>query len=358
MNRENPEDLTDLVHRAHDEEWLEQAAHNRHRQRRRRLSIGALVVVLVLVAGFLLYDGPRRSGMLDAMGITCGEYIVDAGASQEQIFEPWDDHEATLSNALRQRPEEQGEFDLSGFGNEVDAVASEMDVEPVHALFRGWTSPAQRLSAEAIDGALVVGHHDQVWTLTDRVSVADPESGQTRWTVELEHPLWEDWQAPERALYGVGAAGDRILLQTPAVNGDTDLVVLDTHDEQGQECVRFDGDVDPVEVLQDHPRAWPVMINLNLTRLSDTEFLVLHGLDGESGSPMLASEVDIDSHEVLLVGEYPEAYLPDTANSAVEAESVEVEAELSELQVEDIQPLGDAHYLLTWDAGYIILEQN
>lgn len=358
MSRENPEDLADLVHRGRDKEWLQQAAHNRRRQRRRRLSIGAVVVVLLLVAGFLLDDGPRRSGMLDAVGITCGEYLTDSGTAQQQIFEPWGEHPAALEDALPERPTENGDFDADAFQQEVEQVAAQLDAEPVQAVFRGWTQPTRWISAEPVGGRLLIGHHDETWTVTDRVSVVSPETGESRWSVQLEHPVQEDWQEPERMLYGVGAAGDRLLLQTPAINGDTDLVVIDTRDESDRECVRLAGDVDPVEVLQEQPRAWPVVMNLNLGRLSETGFLLLHGLDAEQDTPLLASQVDISTHEIGPAREYEEVYPPDSEYSSAQLEALDVQADLRELEVEEIQPLGDAHYLLTWDAGYIILEQS
>lgn len=342
--RDDQHVLAEVVHRGSDPDWLQRAQQNRRRWLRRNITIGAALLALVLVVGFLVNEGPRRSGMLDALGITCDEFVVDSGPSQQQIFEPWEDHHSTLVRYAEDHPDGAAAFGAADFITDVEEAAEELGAEPVFAAFRGWTPPSWGFSAQVIDGQLLIGHHQQLWTRTDRVSRVDPATGQADWSAELEHPLQEDWQAPERVLYGVGAAGQRVLLQTPAVNGDTALLTFDIEQDAGPECVRLDGAVDPAEVLQAHPNAWPVVMDINLGRVSDDEFLILHGLTPGEDAPLLASTVDIATQEAAEAGEYAEIY-----PAGAESEAGE------EQQPGSVQQVGDSHYLLSWESGYVLL---
>lgn len=357
MGDEKPE-LAHVVHRGRDSAWLQQAQHNRRRRRRRSLSLTAAVTAAVLTAGFFINDGPRRSGILDAAGLTCGEFVVDSAASEEQIFEPWDAHAATLEAAAEQRTSDDPVFDGEAFIEDAEAAAAQLEAEPLHGLFTGWTPGQRQLSAAAVGGELLIGHHDEMWTITEAVSVADPETGQAQWRADLEHPRWEDWQNPERVLYGVGALAGQVVLQTPAANGDTEVVIFDAEDEWSQDCIRLAGHVDPVEVLKEQPRAWPVVMNLNLGRTSDSAFLALHGLDSEQGSGHLLSEVEVTTGEAEPAGDYDQAYPPDSEHFAAERESLHVAEDFDELVIEELKPVGEAHYLLTWDAGAVILQRR
>lgn len=315
----------------------------------------AVVTVAVLTAGFFINDGPRRSGMLDVFGVTCGEFVVNIHSGDEQLFESWQDHPATLAEAAAEQPAVEDGFAPEIFIEDVEAAAAEADAEPVHAVFTGWAPADRQFSVAAVGGELLIGHHPQMWTVTEAVSSASPHTGELHWTAELEHPLWEDWQNPERVLYGVGSAGGQPLLQTPTASGDTDLLVLGPQDGQVQKCVRLEGQVNPVDVLQEQRRAWPVVMNLNLGRLSDDVFSILHGLDPETDEPLLVSEVDISAGESEVVGEYAE-YSP----SALEYAEVEQDSlgSYSQLDVDDLKPLGSDHLLLTWESGSIILERR
>ena len=355
---EEQHELTDVVHRGRDDAWLQQAQQNRRRRRRRSLGLIAAVTVAVLTAGFFINDGPRRSGMLDAAGLTCGEFVVAAAAADEQIFEPWDEHAATLEAAAELHTDDDAEFDWQAFTAEVEAAAAQLEAEPLHAVFTGWTPGEREASAAAVGGQLLIGHHEEMWTITEAVSVADPETGQAQWRADLEHPQWEDWQNPERVLYGVGALAGQLVLQTPAANGDTDVVTFDAEDEWNQDCIRLAGNVDPVEVLKEQPRAWPVVMNLNLGRISHSAFLALHGLDSEQGSGHLLSEVEATTGEAEPAGDYDQAYPPDSEHFAAERESLHVAEDFDELVIEELKPVGEAHYLLTWDAGSVILQRS
>lgn len=310
----------------------------------------------MLTAGFFINDGPRRSGILDAAGLTCGEFVVEAAASDEQVFEPWNDHAATLAAAADVHPDDD-EFDLGSLIADVEAAAAQLGAEPLHAVFTGWVPADRQLSAAAVGGELLIGHHLQMWTITEAVSVADPQTGHTQWRADLEHPQREDWQRPERVLYGVGAVAGQLVLQTPAVNGDTDLVTFDTAGQWSQDCIRLPGAVDPVQALQEQPRAWPVVMNLNRGRISDSSFLALHGLDSEQGPDHLVSEIEVASGEAEPAGEYEQVYPPDSVYGPTE-ESVEAAEDFNQLAIDELQPLGEAHYLLTWDAGAVILQRR
>lgn len=352
------DEIADVVHRGRDRDWLQQAQQSRRRRRRRSLSLTAAVTVAVLTAGFFINDGPRRSGILDAAGLTCGEFVVDAAAADEQVFEPWNDHAATLEAAAELHTDEDGEFDWQVFIAEVEAAADELEAEPLHAVFTGWAPAQRQLSAAAVGGQLLIGHHEEMWTITEAVSVADPQTGQAQWRAALEHPQWEDWQNPERVLYGVGALAGQLVLQTPAANGDTDVVTFDAEDEWNQDCVRLAGGVDPVEVLQEQPRAWPVVMNLNLGRVSDTAFLALHGLSSEPGPDHLLSEVAVTTGEAEPAGDYDQDYPSEADSASAEPESLQVTGDFGQLAIEELKPVGEDHYLLTWDAGSVILQSR
>lgn len=350
------EKLDEVVHRGKDREWLDQLRINRKQWIRRNISISAIITVLALIAAFLLNDGPRRSGLMDAMGVTCGEYVTDYGPVQEEIFESWGDHLITLDTVATQRSAEGGEFDSEVFAEDVAQVAQELDAEPIHGLFRGWTQPSWTVSAAPVGGQLLIGHHEKLWTITERVSLADVETGDIRWSANLEHPTQDEWQEPTQVLSGVGVAGSTVILQTPTVSEDTDVLIFDVGSEGGMECIRLEGDVDTVEVLHDEPRIWPAVMNLNQRRISETGFLVLHGQDEELGSPHRTSRVIVDTLEVEPQSQFAEVYPPDPQFTAVEEDEIDVGGGFGELQGGSVQPLGEEYYLVTWESGYIILE--
>lgn len=360
---QNPEEgIHDVVHRGRNRDWLEEAQESRRRRRRRILGLSAAGLVGLTIATFLVQDGPRRSGMLDALGVTCGEFVTEYGESQQEIFEPWPEHLDTLREAAEERPSEDGNFHVDLFTEEVEDIALQLEAEPSWALFRGWSPPDRTLSAEPVGDKLFIGHHEDIWVFSEAVSIADPATGQTQWSVELEHPTRDDWREPTRVLNGVGSAGDYLLLQTPAVNGDTDVVAFDTASDT-MDCLRLEGAVDTVEVLDSQQRAWPNTMNLNHGRTGESEFLLVHGLDEEEEDPydgmdpvLEVSRVTVDPLEDELEGPMDEVYPPENEYTQAEAETVEVSGDFQTLDLESIQPLGEQHYFLTWENGYIIFE--
>lgn len=346
--------LEAVVHRDSDRQWLERAEKSRKLWVRRRLSLAAVLAVSVLGLTFILNEGPRRSGILDALGLTCGEYLTEVTTEPAEVFQPWEEHSRRLEMIAADHPDGATAFDSSRSVAALEHAAQAAGYRPVAGGFRGWTPPERDFSAAAMGGHIVVGHHDDVWTVTDRVSVLRPDLLRTEVTVELEHPRRKEWQPPERLLYAVGATEHDLVLQTPSLSGDTDIVTVPMGERAAGACLRLEGDVDPVEVLQNQARAWQVVMDLNLARFNTEEFAVLHGLTGESGGQTRATRIRVANGEIESL-RAPDAYPPEgdvgEARSAIP--HFDEAAAVAPLEV---KPVDDTHLLLEWEHGYVVLE--
>lgn len=339
--------LTAFYSRAKDENWHREKQENHRRWRRRTVGIGSAAAAVVLVAGFIIYDYPRESGLTDALGLTCGEYVhVGAPETVPSPTKDWDTYQRELVNA--------DELDADGFLSAVEVLSEELGAEPQMGHFHD--SLTQRQSSAVVAGdSLVIGHHEEFWSATSRVSVVDPGTSEITWTAELVHPVRDQNLAGEDrppVLYGVGTTEEHVVLQTPTYRGDTDVVVAERHSDSEPQCVRLEGAVDTVEVLttsDDHVRAWSQTINLNSGRASTTEFLMHHGMQEDSPQHDL-SEVDVVTEEIdadpgtaieNLNGD-DQVEIPQNAHDAVDQD------------LHRLAPFGPHHYLLTWEAGYLV----
>ena len=343
--------LTAAYSRGRDQDWKEQAQQNHRQWRRRSLTIGSGAAAVGLVVLFIVYDYPRESGLTDAMGLTCGEYVHPGEpADADDPYESWDLHLQTLTA--------EQSLDVDAFLSAVDSASGEVDAEPVLGHFRG-RSTTQRQHSEAVVGdQLMLGHHEEFWTGTDRVSLYDPAAAQITWTAQTIHPVRDHHLADEsrpRVLYGVGASDSQIVLQTPTHRGDTDLVVV-SNPATETECHRLEGGADTQQILsaqQGRVTAWSQVIDLSAGQVGEDEFLIHHGHSEDSPEHQI-SVVD------LATGESEPTEMPLDLPRA-EASPVEIAAEAQQLSDEDfesLQPLGEEHYLLTWEAGSIILQRH
>ncbi|RJN31846.1 hypothetical protein [Nesterenkonia natronophila] len=339
--------LTGFYGRAKDEQWHQQKHENHRRWRRRTVGLGLAVAAAVIVAAFVIYDYPRESGLTDTLGLTCGEYVqIGDPQSVESPMNQWEVHRQEVAAA--------DEVDGEGFLAAAEIVAAKFEAEPLMGQF--YEAITQRESSAAVVGEdLVIGHHQAFWSATDRVSVFSVTAEAITWTAELDHPVHDQDLAGDdrpRVLYGVGTTDDLVVLQTPTYRGDTDLVIADKNSAQGSKCVRLEGAVDTVEVLTAQPdpvRAWSQTINLNARKTSANGYLIYHG--GQQDSP---------HHEVSLVDVATEEVQPDpgvSLGSHTAKGEIEIPREAHEAAAEELQhlaPVGENHYLLTWEAGYLL----
>lgn len=344
---EDKSSLTGFYSRAKDDDWHEQKQDNHRRWRRRTLGIGSVVAAAVLVGGFIIYDYPRESGLTDALGMTCGEYVeLGESHSLTNPMNDWETHQEDLLSAE--------DFDGEGFLSAVDALSEELDAEPQMGL--AYEAITQReFSAAAVGDDLVIGHHEEFWSVTDRVSLLDPSSGDVSWTAELEYPGREgDLAGEERpqVLFGVGTTDEQVVLQTPTYQGDTDLVISSRDSEGDSDCVRLDGSVDTVEVLSandDRLRAWSQTLNLNAASVSGSEFVIHHGAQEDSPQHDL-SVVDIATEEVNSDAELPSELSTDVEDPIIP----DAAQDAGDEELQQLSPIGPDHYLLTWEFGHLV----
>jgi hypothetical protein len=339
--------LTGFYGRAKDENWHQQTHESHRRWRRRTVGIGSAVAAVVVIAAFVIYDYPRESGLTDALGLTCGEYVqIGDPQSVDSPMNEWEVHRQEVAAAE--------EVDGEGFLAAAEVVAAEVEAEPLMGQF--YEAITQReFSAAVVGEDLVIGHHQEFWSATDRVSVFDVTAQDITWSAELDHPVRDQNLAGEdspRLLYGVGTTDDLVVLQTPTYRGDTDLVIADKSSDHGSECVRLEGAVDTVDVLTsqpDHVRAWSQTINLNAGKPSANKYLIHHGVQQDS-----------PQHDLSLVDLATEEVQPDPGESLeshAAKEDIEIPEEAHEAVSEELlqlAPVGERHYLLTWEAGYLL----
>lgn len=351
---ENRSDLTGFYVRGREDDWMQQKRENYRRWRRRGLAAGGVAALIGFTALFFIYDYPRESGLTDALGLTCGEYLrVESPGEASQFFVPWSELQDDLERAAA---EELGESQAdTGLEAAVDTIAEEIGAEPAFGALRGFQPTQREFSAAAAGERLIVGHHEEAWTVTDRLSVVDPSSAEVAWTAKLVHPRADPSLADEQrqpVLYGVGAAGETVVVQTPTYRGDTDVVTAAVSGDADTQCLRLEGGVEAQPVLAEAPddaAAWPQTINLNAARSEDGRFHILHGLSPEQ-SEHVSSPVDITSGEA---GEESSQQVPWT--ELPEVEIPEQAHEQTVLELHHLRPLGEEHCLLTWEGGYTVL---
>ena len=176
--------LTAAYHRGRDQDWVDQQRKSHHRWRRRTVSIGSASVAALLVVLFFVYGYPRESGLTDAMGLTCGEYVhVGHPAEAAQPFETWDAHQRALSA--------EDDVDDEQLVSAVELISQQMDADPTLGQLSAGGVTERVDSVAAIGDQLVIGHHQEYWTGTDRVSLVDPQTATITWTAETIHPRAE-----------------------------------------------------------------------------------------------------------------------------------------------------------------------
>lgn len=312
------------------------------------LGIGSGAAAAALIAVFVIYDYPRKSGLTDVLGLTCGEYVqIGDPHAVPAPLEQWEAHRQALAEAE--------DLDGEGVLAAVELLATAVGAQPLMGQFH--EALTQREISATVAGAdLVIGHHDQSWSRTDRVSVFDVQTREVTWTAELTHPVHDPSLAGEerpQLLYGVGTAEGLVVLQTPTYRGDTDLVIADPSSDSGKDCVRLDGAVDTLEVLSAQPepvRAWSQTLNLNAGQPSGHELLVHHGV--HSGSPQhTLSVLDVPAAEAQPATRHRHDFFDP-------AEQIDIPEEAYQAVRHDLERLtrlGESHYLLTWEAGYVLL---
>lgn len=349
----------DAAQRIGSRDWMAPAQEKRKRWGRKRTAAVILVSAAVISTAFIISDGPRQSGLTDALGWTCGEYVHPGehppeaseqvwrgtGVPQE-VFEDWAGFTETVTAAAAQH----GDYDdaaVETFFEEVAELGQEHGAEPTYGAFGGWMHNRAQFSAVPAGDAVLVGEHLEDWTSTDRVSLVDPASGQVAISAAVEHPDREAWEDREPVLRGVGAHEGRMILQTPTVRGDTDLVILEQDPEVDPECIRLEGGFQPSRYQEDYPNAWRSVMNLSAVQnRGENELLVVHGREMDTpGSPHRISAVNLETAELE-----PFRADLDWAEAAESLQLGEFEGELSEL--------GESHFFLDWDYGYIIFERQ
>lgn len=347
--------LTAAYSRGRKHDWMAEKRESRRRWRRRRLLQGSGIAAAVGVVAFIVYDYPRESGLTDALGLTCGEYVHVGDPSEvEPPFEDWAAHQQTLSS--------DDDVDEQQLISAVEIVAQEFDAEPVLGQFTAGGITQRQHSAASVGDQLLIGHHEENWSSTDRVSLFDPQTVSITWTAQTIHPVRDHSLADsrQRVLYGVGTTGSHVVLQTPTYHGDTDLVTAELGSDDDPECLRLDGGVDTQQITgeyQGRAAAWSQVLNLNAGRLSENEFQIHHGLDEDTPEHQL-SAVDVVSERV------EPAELPVDIDSAAEpmeipaAAQEQFDQEQSDTGFESLTSVGEDHLLLTWQAGSVILQRR
>lgn len=335
-------------------DWMEPAEKNRKKWGRKRtvaLIVGATVV---LSGGFVISDGPRLTGMTEAMGLTCGEYVHPGvlepsdndqpwrgeGHPQE-FFDPWDDQ----VQQLEAHPSDEGQHSadaVAAFIDAVESLAEENDLEPTFGAFKGWSPARGGFSATAGETSVILSEHLETQSSSDRVSLISAESGEVSISAALEHPQREHWEDREPVLYGVGEADGQLVLQTPTDRGNTDVVVVGAQADEDPECIRLEGGFAPTRYQEGYPTAWHSVMDLGQVQNRDEDsFLVIHGRDmNDPGSPHQISSVDIAAEEV------------ETFDGDLEWDQPGVD--LAGFETSGLEELGEGHYFLDWGYGYII----
>ncbi|WP_345476190.1 hypothetical protein [Nesterenkonia rhizosphaerae] len=368
-----------MVHRGKDRDWVDRATESRRRLVRRRVTVGTVVVVAILTATFLLYDGPRRSGLLDALGTTCGEFVVPKPADAprgERVFTAWDEHMVDLSASFR---DEAVAEEFTEFRDNVDRFATEHDLRPSLGTFRGWSPAGREFVAAANGELLVLGLTPTSWTLIEGLAVLDPGTGAAQGYAELSDPTRGEWQNPQRLLIGLGNWGDLAVLQTTTASGDTDVVVWDPVAGEKTECLRLKGAELNVDRLGAYPPTLIRVADLNSGLSAPGQMLIVHGREpvryyGNAPEDLMLSTVDLEASKVTLIGEdlsqddviqllrerslHSGSGPEDTGRGEEEPPSEEADVLPSaSLEEENLQPLGQEHFVLDWGAGYIIFER-
>lgn len=316
----HPNKLTDLYRQGRDGDWLEQKRQNHRKWRRRSIAVGSGVTILALTGMFVIYDMPRETGLTDALGLTCGEYVTPTDpAEAEQIFTAVD-------------LEAEGPTEIA------DALGAEPTVSAPR-IDRG------DYSVTTAGEWIVLAHHEELWYGTDRVSVLDPETTEVVWTADIEHPRWDGIDERPRVLSGVGASGDRLILQTPTYRGDTDLVVADLTGAEAEGCIRLDGASADENLVTPYPRDLPLVSDVTAGIDGDGHFLQVHGWDIDAGveanDQLVVSRVDLNQAEILWQSDYQ---LPALRSVQVSAASVG--------QTMVVSPMGNRvgpdHFTNTW----------
>ena len=339
--------------RKHD--WMAEKRESRRRWRRRRLLQGSGIPPAVGVVTSSSTDYPRESGLTDALGLTCGEYVHVGDPSEvEPPFEDWAAHQQTLSSDNNVDPQQ--------LVSAVEIIGQEFDAEPILGQFDAGGITQRRHSAAAVGDQLIMGHHGGYWSGTDRVSLFDPQNSLDRLDSADDSPR----PGPQRGRFpSAGALRRRndklhVVLQTPTYHGDTDLVTAELGSDDDPECLRLDGAVDTQQITgeyQGRATAWSQVLNLNAGRFGENEFQIHHGLDEGTPEHQL-SAVDVVTERV------EPAELPVDIDSAAEpmeipaAAQEQFDQEQSDTGSESLTSVGEDHLLLTWDVGSIILERD
>lgn len=342
--------LTAAYSRAHKHDWVAEKRDSHRRWRRRRLLQGVGIAAAVGVVAFIVYDYPRESGLTDALGLTCGEYVHLGDPSEVQPpFADWAAHQQALSG--------DDDVDEQQLISAVETVAQEHDAQPILGQFDAGGITERQHSAAAVGDQLLIGHHEEYWTGTDRVTLFDPQTASITWTAQTIHPVRDHSvaQSRQRVLYGVGTTDSHVVLQTPTYNGDTDVVTAELGSDDDPDCLRLEGGVYTQGILgeyQGRATAWSQVLNLNAGRLGENEFQIHHGLDEDT------PEHQLSAVEVLTERVEPAEPPLDVAAAAEPVEIPAAAQEQYDEGFETLQTVGENHYLLTWEAGSVILERH
>lgn len=348
---------TEAARRLGSRDWMEPAQQRRKRWGRKRTAALIVIATVVIGGAFVIADGPRQTGLTDALGLTCGEYVhpgvlEPSHADQpwrgdghpQDVFEPWDAQVQRLEARATDEEDYSAEA-VTAFIDEVEALAEEHGAEPALAAFKGWSPLRAGFSAVAGEDSVIVGEHIETQSSSDRVSLVDPATAETTVSAALEHPEREHWEDREPVLYGVGEADGQLILQTPTARGDTDVVVVDPEAGEDLECIRLEGGFVPTRYQEGFPSAWHSVMDLHQVQNRDEhQFLMIHGRDMDTaGSPHQLSSVDVTTGEVE----------PSSGDLQWEDGT---DLELNGFEVHTFEKLGGSHYFLDWHYGYIIFE--
>lgn len=383
--------LHEVVHRGKDEGWVDQAVSRRRQQISRRRRLTAAVVLIAVVVIFILSDGPRRTGILDAVGYTCGEFVHPLSAEELQEtdfgawtpghtqeaestiaaspFQPWQEHQQALYTHLED-PEAQ--VSVEEFAQGLHELEEE-GFHPELGAFRAWTPGQREFVASAVGEQLVVGHTPSSWSVLQSVVLIDPASGQpqTLGTDEpaafrLEDPLRGEWEEPRRLMMGLGVWEHQLGLQTHTVSGDTDLVVIDLA-EGTVACERLDGAEDETSSMPAYQQVLGRTADLSPMLDDQDRVLVPHGSQrereyGQSRSDVALSAVEISTGSLdseLLA----QQHTPEETNALVQQLLQAEPAHLTSNGTQEVSPsftsqnlvpLGGDRWFLDWEYGYLV----
>ncbi len=356
-----------LIARTRDAEWLEQAQQNRRRRRRRMLKLGAAGAAVAVVAVFLLQDGLRRSGLLDAVGYTCGEFIHPEENLSDQPrnthFSSWAAFEEQLVENFEPG---EGYEDPGELLSQMQEYAQALGMTPVSGAFLGWSITEQPFVASAVGEQLLVGHTSQAWSLVDSLMVVDPATGEALSYAAIRDSQRRDEDSPTRLLLGAGVVEDYMVIQVRAANGDTHAVRLGITGADDSECLRLPG----VETEADQLGALPVVlrrvVDLSST-YQDAQLSIAHGREARPapGSPdpgMSLSQIDVQQWEVLSTQEgLSDDQAVQELSRHVHTSSDSLDLDVAEAEVafagavRSVRSLQQNQYLITWEHGYLVL---